>query len=332
MEGSPVPPGARHAGQPAGRRVFRSAGTRRRGRTGPPRRPGFRGTWGRDRVSRVVVLVPSGISGYLCLDRRVWGKRPLLRGNGPGDGAQGEGCRDEGWGQPGPLAPDAGGQGRRRGHGCRPGMWSGGDDCRVPGLYGTCQQPAGGPPPDLKPSVRRGCKGWRPPSQGQGRRLVGVIPICADAHGLRSPVTDAGGWPGQNLPVTCEVAAVPAGGGTPLCNPGPLTDRTRPERSGWGRYGGSIAIDTQAGRREPCPSGSERPPWRTGTERPDSPVPRLFKFVQFPGCHNRGASTAVSLTLAYAVTLAEQKGGIWQPGIRGFPCSGPVRSGIRRPP
>ena len=134
-------------------------------------------------------------------------------------------------------SPDAGGQGRRRGHGCRPGMWSGGDDCRVPGTYGTCQQPAGGPPPGLKPSVRRGCKGRRPPSQGQGRRLVGVIPICADAHGLRSPVTDAGGWPGQNLPVTCEVAAVPAGGGSPLCNPGPLTDRTRPERSGWGRYG-----------------------------------------------------------------------------------------------
>ena len=140
----------------------------------------------------------------------------MLRGNGPGDGAQGEGCRDEGWGQPGPLAPDAGGQGRRRGYGCKPGMWSGGDDCRVPGLYGTCQHPAGGPPSGLKPSVRRGCKGRRPPSQGQGRRLVGVIPICADAHDLRSPVTDAGGWPRQNLPVTCEVAAVPAGGGTPV--------------------------------------------------------------------------------------------------------------------
>ena len=95
-------------------------------------------------------------------------------------------------------------------------MWSGGDDCRIPGLYGTCQQPAGGPPPGLKPSVRRGCEGRLPPSQGQGRRLVGVIPICADARGLRSPVTDAVGWPGQNLPVTCEVAAVPAGGGTPV--------------------------------------------------------------------------------------------------------------------
>ena len=61
------------------------------------------------------------------------GKGPLLRGNRPGDGAQCEGCRDEGWGQPGPLAPDAGGQGRRRGQGCKPEMRSSCDARRVPG-------------------------------------------------------------------------------------------------------------------------------------------------------------------------------------------------------
>ena len=180
-----------------------------------------------------------------------------------------------------PLAPDAGGQGRRRGHGRRPGMWSGGDDCRVPGTYGTCQQPAGGPPPGLKPSVRRGCEGRRPPSQGQGRRLVGVIPICADARGLRSPVTDAGGWPGQNLPVTCEVAAVPAGGGPPCATQAHW--RTAHDRKGVAGAGtvGSIAIDTRpvdVGHALPARSGYPGELVRKGLTRPSRGCSDLYNF------------------------------------------------------